>query len=218
MTSFSRNFPHASSNILIKSHGRVLRCPTPHSGREVSVWITDTNDNQASVEYFGSEEKARAALATLVDCKDCTNCVGCTGCTMCVRCVDCISCTNCILCKNCSNCIKCSDCIKCQYCTHCYDCKSCIQTDYMRRVKQLEITSFTPISTSISGEIRNFKIQFTDGKKYDGYNHPNGEVSMIVYSVRHGRTVKSVAPIRGRRLTITESALAVGFEIRAQNV
>lgn len=40
------------------------------------TWITDENGNRASVEVWGSEEKARAALATLNGCSRCSDCPG----------------------------------------------------------------------------------------------------------------------------------------------
>lgn len=55
----------------------------------MTTWITDANGNRASVEYYGSEDAARAALATLHDCRDCTNCSGCSFCSGCLYCSGC---------------------------------------------------------------------------------------------------------------------------------
>lgn len=58
----------------------------------------DTNDNSASIEYFGSDEEAIKALDSLVDCYGCTNCYDCYGC------VDCTNCSDCCYCRNRSDC------------------------------------------------------------------------------------------------------------------
>jgi len=79
----------------------------------MTTWITDNNGNRASAEYFGSEEKARAALATLENCHNCTNCR------------DCRDCTNCRACRDCRNCRDCSDCRDCHGCRDCRDCRDC---------------------------------------------------------------------------------------------
>lgn len=49
----------------------------------MTTWITDGNGNRASVEYWGSEDAARASLATLKGCRNCDNCSGCSDCTDC---------------------------------------------------------------------------------------------------------------------------------------
>jgi hypothetical protein len=41
------------------------------------TWITDSNNNRASIERWGSEEGARKALATLSRCSDCYDCYDC---------------------------------------------------------------------------------------------------------------------------------------------
>lgn len=43
----------------------------------MTTWITDDRGNRCSVEYWGSEEKARAALAALKACSNCSNCSRC---------------------------------------------------------------------------------------------------------------------------------------------
>ena len=40
----------------------------------MKTWISDANGNRCSVERWGSEEAARAALATLKDCSGCSDC------------------------------------------------------------------------------------------------------------------------------------------------
>jgi len=49
----------------------------------MATWIEDANGNKCSVEYFGSEEAARAALESLKNCKYCINCSGCSDCSGC---------------------------------------------------------------------------------------------------------------------------------------
>ena len=49
----------------------------------MTTWIRDDNGNKCSVEYFGSEEAAKEALASLNDCDNCTNCFGCSDCSRC---------------------------------------------------------------------------------------------------------------------------------------
>jgi len=41
--------------------------------------ITDANGNTASVAYFGSEDAARRALASLLGCRGCRGCSRCSG-------------------------------------------------------------------------------------------------------------------------------------------
>ena len=57
--------------------------------------VTDEKGNVATVEFWGSEEAARASLKTLAYCTYCTNCIYCTYCNYC---------TNCSLCNNCTYC------------------------------------------------------------------------------------------------------------------
>lgn len=40
----------------------------------MKTWITDKNNNRASIEFWGSEEAAQASLATLVNCSRCSDC------------------------------------------------------------------------------------------------------------------------------------------------
>ena len=48
-------------------------------GRDFNLtWISDERGNKCSVEYFGSEEAARAALASLIDCSGCSDCSDCS--------------------------------------------------------------------------------------------------------------------------------------------
>ena len=47
----------------------------------MTTWITDDRGNRCSVEYWGSEEAAREALATLKNCDNCTNCSRCSDCS-----------------------------------------------------------------------------------------------------------------------------------------
>ena len=73
-------------------------------------WITDNNGNKCSVEYFGTEEAAREALASLKDCKDCRNCSRCSRCSRCSECSECSGCSGCSECSRCSRCSGCSRC------------------------------------------------------------------------------------------------------------
>ena len=68
------------------------------------TWITDENGNRASVERWGSEEEARAALKTLKNCSRCTDCSGCTDCYDCSDCIDCPGCPGCSYCSRCTGC------------------------------------------------------------------------------------------------------------------
>ena len=67
-------------------------------GRDFNLtWISDERGNKCSVEYFGSEEAARAALASLIDCSgcsDCSDCFDCSDCSRCSRCSDCSLCSD----------------------------------------------------------------------------------------------------------------------------
>ena len=77
------------------------------------TWITDSDNNRCSVEYWGSEDAARAALATLKGCSrcsDCSDCSGCSRCSRCSRCSDCSDCSGCSHCSDCSDCSRCSGC------------------------------------------------------------------------------------------------------------
>jgi TPP-dependent indolepyruvate ferredoxin oxidoreductase alpha subunit len=46
----------------------------------MTTWIRDESGNRCSVERWGSEEKARAALASNKGCSDCSDCSRCSGC------------------------------------------------------------------------------------------------------------------------------------------
>jgi len=58
-------------------------------------WLKDSEGNQCSLEYFGSKEKAQAALDSLQNCKNCYDCSRCSGCSDCSRCSDCSDCSGC---------------------------------------------------------------------------------------------------------------------------
>lgn len=61
----------------------------------MTTWLTDANGNKCSVEYFGSEEAAKAALDSLKDCQNCVNCSDCSRYSGCSDCSDCSDCQNC---------------------------------------------------------------------------------------------------------------------------
>ena len=65
-------------------------------------WLTDSNGNKCSVEYFGTRELAQSALDSLKECRDCVNCSRCSGCS------DCSDCSRCSDCSDCSDCSRCS--------------------------------------------------------------------------------------------------------------
>ena len=67
------------------------------------VWFVDENNNQASVEYFSSEEAAKKSLESLVNCFNCINCRYCDSCS------SCRSCSSCSYCSSCRSCSSCSD-------------------------------------------------------------------------------------------------------------
>ena len=52
---------------------------------DMTTWINGSNGNRASIEYWGSEDAARASMDTLKncsycsDCSDCSRCSGCSG-------------------------------------------------------------------------------------------------------------------------------------------
>ena len=52
----------------------------------MKTWLTDSNGNRCSVEYFGSREAAQKALDSLKGCSDCSDCSGCSYCLGCSRC------------------------------------------------------------------------------------------------------------------------------------
>ena len=47
----------------------------------MKTWLTDSNGNRCSVEYFGSREAAQKALDSLKGCSDCSDCSGCSYCS-----------------------------------------------------------------------------------------------------------------------------------------
>ncbi len=72
-------------------------------------WVYGSHGNRASVEYWGSEERARKSLETLKDCRDCEDCKDCERCWQCIRSVDCAQCdfvTDCKRCRWCWSCAK----------------------------------------------------------------------------------------------------------------
>ena len=85
----------------------------------MTTWISDESGNRASVEYWGSEQAARAALATNEECRNCDNCSGCSGCSDCSDCSDCSGCSRCSYCSGCSDCSDCSGCSRCSDCSGC---------------------------------------------------------------------------------------------------
>ena len=89
------------------------------------IWLTDTNDNKCSVEYFGTEQAAQTALESLKECKNCINCYDCYGCSDCSRCSGCSGCSDCSGCSRCSGCFGCSGCSGCFGCFGCSDCSGC---------------------------------------------------------------------------------------------
>jgi len=86
----------------------------------MTTWIRDDRGNKCSVEYFGSEEAAKTALASLKDCENCTNCSDCYGCS------------------DCSDCSRCSGCSGCSDCSGCYDCSDCSNIAYLYNRRDLQ--------------------------------------------------------------------------------
>ncbi len=86
------------------------------------TWISDEHGNRCSVEYFGIEEAARKALASLIGCSGCSDCSDCSGCSGCSGCSDCSRCSGCSDCSRCSGCSDCSDCSRCSGCFGCFGC------------------------------------------------------------------------------------------------
>ena len=89
------------------------------------TWITDNNNNRASVERWRSEEAARKSLATLINCYGCSDCSHCYDCYGCSDCYDCSHCSRCSRCSDCYGCSDCSDCSRCSRCSHCSRCSRC---------------------------------------------------------------------------------------------
>ena len=58
------------------------------------VWVSDDDGNRCSAAYFGSEDAAREALASLKNCRNCTNCSGCSRCSGCSDCSRCSRCSH----------------------------------------------------------------------------------------------------------------------------
>jgi hypothetical protein len=80
----------------------------------VDTWISDDNGNRCSVEHFGSEKVAKAALESLKDCRNCTNCNYCTNCDYCNYCNYCEGCEGCEYCTGCKYCVHCTNCTDCR--------------------------------------------------------------------------------------------------------
>lgn len=119
----------------------------------MTTWITDAKGNKCSVEYFGSEDKAREALASLKNCTYCTNCANCSDCSdcsNCANCSDCYSCSNCSDCYSCldchssSNCICCHSSSNCMYCTYCSGCSNCSNRTSIIRNSQADLPFTIP--------------------------------------------------------------------------
>jgi hypothetical protein len=113
------------------------------------TWISDENNNRCSVEYFGSEENAKKALATLTNCSDCSDCSRCYRCSNCSRCYDCSDCSDCSRCYRCSDCSDCSRCYECSRCSRCYDLKKASPVQSGDEVKPLEIPVIPNIHIAI---------------------------------------------------------------------
>ena len=58
------------------------------------TWITDENGNHCSVERWGSDDKAREALASNKDCSGCSDCSDCSDCSRCWSCSGCSGCSS----------------------------------------------------------------------------------------------------------------------------
>jgi hypothetical protein len=100
----------------------------------IDGWVVDERGNRCSLARWGTEEKARAVLATCSrcsrcsdcsDCSDCSRCSDCSGCSDCSRCSRCSGCSDCSGCSRCSGCSYCSDCSDCSRCSGCSDCSGC---------------------------------------------------------------------------------------------
>lgn len=70
-----------SVEILNRWTGTVLYKSEDCGGSDSMTWLTDSNNNRCSVEYFGSQQAAQKALDSLRNCRDCTNCSRCSGCS-----------------------------------------------------------------------------------------------------------------------------------------
>jgi len=55
----------------------------------ITSW-TDENGNTATLDFWGSEDVARASLTTLKNCRNCTDCASCRNCTDCTDCTSCM--------------------------------------------------------------------------------------------------------------------------------
>ncbi len=129
------------------------------------MWITDDNGNRASVEYWGTEEKARESLATLVNCRDCSNCSSCSDCTSCYFCTRCTRCTRCAGCRDCSDCCNSASCFHCHRCSDCFRCYRLSDGDnYFRRLKYYDKLA-VPIITNIHKRL--YGVVTADGNSLD---------------------------------------------------
>jgi hypothetical protein len=99
----------------------------------MTTWISDANGNKCSVEYFGTEELAKAALDSLIDCRNCVNCSRCSDCSDCSGCSDCSDCSRCSHCSRCSGCSDCSDCSRCSHCSRCSGCSDCSRCSHLAK-------------------------------------------------------------------------------------
>ena len=82
--------------------------------------VSDQNNNTCTLEHFGSEAAAEAALRSLKDCSECRNCAHCTACHGCINCT------------HCSYCIECTESTWCTYCSHCRFCDACADSSDCR--------------------------------------------------------------------------------------
>lgn len=110
-------------------------------------WLKDNQGNQCSVEYFGSREKAQAALDSL---KNCAECINCSDCSECSCCSGCSYCSHCSECSDCSECSRCSD---CSYCSHCSGCSGLEAVEDKKEEKALEIRNTIPVVANLHQRI-----------------------------------------------------------------
>lgn len=120
-------------------------------------WVSDANGNRCSVQYFGGEEAARAALVSLVNCNNCTNCSGCSECRWCRGCRGCRWCSGCRGCRGCSGCSECSVCSGCSECKWCRGCSECSGCRWCSEIHNAK----NPI---VVGPFRSDRYQFVMGE------------------------------------------------------
>jgi uncharacterized pyridoxamine 5'-phosphate oxidase family protein len=81
--------------------------------RTKNGWVIDNRNNRASIERWGSEEKAAEILRSLDNCYRCSDCYGCSRCYGCSDCSRCSECSRCSRCYGCYGFYGCSDCYGC---------------------------------------------------------------------------------------------------------